>query len=464
VPAVATRAVDTTGAGDAFCGGVAAALASGQDTAGAVALGVVTAGIAIGASGSLRLLDTGIDRPGLLTAGRARAAAAVVREPHPADTELSSEPGGTADAYQIEVMAREIEMIPDVVADAVADTDGHISAMAKSLLAQGISHLYLTGCGDSAFAGRAAALAFHRHTDVAPHPRHALDLARYDARYLPPGTAVVGVSFSGRVGRTTEALVQARRLGAATYALTNSPDGQLAGAADTVVPLDVTTLGFSPGTSTYVAMLGHLLRLAAALSELTRGDSTLLRALDALPAQAARTLELTSDLARTAAEHLTGAPWTTFLGAGPNEATAMFGAAKLFEGPQQLAVSTNLEEWAHEEYFVTKAGDPVVLVNPTGAAHSRGLEILSELRYVGARPVVVSDVAPDGEPAEGELVLTLSPGVPEELSPVTAALPLSLMGFHLARLGGKQSYNFPSDAARTEHYDTIHRATIGDPA
>ena len=54
--------------------------------------------------------------------------------------------------------------------------------------------------------------------------------------------------------------------------------------------------------------------------------------------------------------------------------------------------------------------------------------------------------------------------MPEELSPVTAALPLALIGFHLAELGGKQSYNFPSEAARTEHYDTIHRATIGEPA
>jgi hypothetical protein len=41
---------------------------------------------------------------------------------------------------------------------------------------------------------------------------------------------------------------------------------------------------------------------------------------------------------------------------------------------------------------------------------------------------------------------------------------LALLGFHLAELGGKQSYNFPNDEARTEHYDTIHRATVGEPA
>ncbi|HEX9552742.1 MAG TPA: hypothetical protein VF983_06010, partial [Streptosporangiaceae bacterium] len=150
--------------------------------------------------------------------------------------------------------------------------------------------------------------------------------------------------------------------------------------------------------------------------------------------------------------------------AGPNEATARFGAAKLLEGPQLLGVATNLEEWAHEQYFVTSAGDPVVLVNPSGAGHDRGLEILSELRFVGARPVVISDRRPPAPEVAGELLLALAAGVAEELSPVTACLPLALAGFHLARLAGKRSYNFPSEAARDEHYQTIHRATIGEPA
>ena len=76
--------------------------------------------------------------------------------------------------------------------------------------------------------------------------------------------------------------------------------------------------------------------------------------------------------------------FVTFLGAGPNEATARFGAAKLFEGSQQVALATNVEEWAHEEYFITRAGDPVVVVAPTGAGLDRAWEILSELQFVGA--------------------------------------------------------------------------------
>ena len=451
VPAAEVEVADTTGAGDSFCGGVAAGLARGLSARDAVALGVATAGRAIQGTGSLRLLD---DAP----------ACTEPREPaYAAGPALPAEPVGPDDDYDIDVMRREIAMIPDVVSDTLDDADGHLHRFAKTLVEREVEHLWLSGCGDSAFAGQAAALAFQRHTALTPHPVHALDLSRYLVRALPRASAVVCVSFSGKVGRTTEAAVQARRFGHPVFALTNSHDSQLAQASDEVVPLDVVTLGFSPGTSTYVAMLGSLLRLAALVSELRGGDGGLGRSLSALPQQAARTLELCGDASVDAARLLLGRPWATYLGAGPNEATARFGAAKLFEGPQRLAVSTNLEEWAHEEYFVTQSGDAVVLVNPSGAGHDRGLEILSELRFVGAAPVVVSDVEPADRP-DGELWLPLSPGVPEELSPVTAALPLSLVGFHLAALAGKRSYNFPSEDARTEHYDTIHRATIGDPA
>ena len=88
---------------------------------------------------------------------------------------------------------------------------------------------------------------------------------------------------------------------------------------------------------------------------------------------------------------MVGARVITFLGAGPNEASAKFGAAKLFEGAQQIALSTNLEEWAHEQYFITRPGEPVVLIAPSGAAADRAAEILSELNYIEAAPIFVSD-------------------------------------------------------------------------
>ena len=537
VPAAETAVTDSTGAGDAFCGGLAAGLARGLGLVESAGLGAAVAAAAITASGSLRLLRPGVDRAGIAVTGRRLAAAAaevsgpaassvaghasasgagqvglpaagrrpaaaagaadrpgaaaapaggtaagglvhqteaVTAGPAPAGPPPAGpggDPGaaagvefGTDQRYDIEVMHREIATIPDVISDVLDDAGGQVTALAKRLAARGTRHLWLTGCGDSAFAGLAGELAFQRHSGLTAHPVHALDLARYRARVLPAGSTVIALSFSGKVGRTTEAAIQARRRGHHVVALTNAADGQLAQASDEVLPLEVTTLGFSPGTSTYVAMLGTLLRLAAALAGLRGGGSELAEHLAALPARAAATLAAAAEPAVLAAGALQPAPWVAFLGAGPNEATARFGAAKLFEGAQQLGVATNLEEWAHEEYFVTSAGDPVVLINPAGAGHDRGTEILAELRFMGTRPVVISDAPapPGGVP--GELLLPLAAGVPEELSPVTACLPAALIGFHAARLSGKRSYNFPSEAARREHYQTIHRATVGEPA
>ena len=453
VPAAQVEVVDPTGAGDSFCGGFAAGLALGDDTAGAARRGCVTAAAAIGATGSLRLLDRGGLARDLL-AGR-----------HPARVATAVRPGRDemappeADRYGIATMRREIATIPDVIACQLADPGGHVRDLGGWLAGRGIEHLYLTGCGDSAFAGLAATLAFRRHSRLRVHAVHALDFARYDVRYLPPASAVLAISYSGRVGRTIEAARQANSFGIPVIGLTGRADGQLAGTCDRILPIDVPTLGFSPGTSTYVGMLCTLIDLALRTSR-SGHDQAIRDACEHLAGQAAKTLDWCNDTAADLAARMLSGRFVTFLGAGPNEATARFGAAKLFEASQQIAVATNVEEWAHEEYFITRAADPVVVIAPAGAAQDRAWEILSELEYIGADATVVSDVEPPGWAAS----LRLATGAPEELSPVLAALPLAQLGFHLARLAGKRSYNFPSEQARDEHYATIHRATLGEPA
>jgi sugar/nucleoside kinase (ribokinase family)/fructoselysine-6-P-deglycase FrlB-like protein len=453
VPAARVEVADPTGAGDSFCGGFAAGLALGEDPAEAAWRGCATAAAAIGAAGSLRLLDrAGLARD--LLAGRPAATVRAAGRRGPAGTA-----GPDGDGYGIEIMHREIGTIPDVIAGQLADPGGHVRDLADWLAGRGIEHLYLTGCGDSAFAGQAAALAFRRHSRLRVHPVHALDFARYRVRYLPPASALLAISYSGKVGRTIEAARQAAAFGVPVIALTGRADGELAAAADRILPAEVPTLGFSPGTSTYIAMLCTLIGLARRTPRDGGGDA-LRDACEQLAGQAAKTLDWCDDTAAETASRLVAGRFVTFLGAGPNEATARFGAAKLFEASQQIALATNVEEWAHEEYFITRPADPVVVIAPSGAARDRAWEILSELEFIQADATVVADVEPPGRAAH----LRLAAGAPEELSPVLAALPLAQLGFHLARLSGKRSYNFASEQARDEHYATIHRATLGEPA
>ena len=232
-------------------------------------------------------------------------------------------------------------------------------------------------------------------------------------------------------------------------------------AARHLLPIDVPTLGFSPGTSTYLGMVSTLLDLALRWGAARGHDVSAARSVvETLPKLAAETLHANAEVARSAAALLAGRAWVSFLGGGPNEASARFGAAKLFEGPQIMGVATNTEEWAHEEYFVTDPGTPIVVVAPGGAGFSRSEEILAEMAFIRARPIVVTD-----QPVTDDVVLLpVAGGVPEEFSPVLCALPLSLLGFHLADILGKRSYNFASEEIRVEHYDTIHRLTLGDPA
>jgi SIS domain len=75
-------------------------------------------------------------------------------------------------------------------------------------------------------------------------------------------TRLSSPSPSGKTGRTIEAARQARAFGHLVAALTGTPDSPFAQAADVVLSAEISTFGFSPGTSTYIAMLVTLLTLA----------------------------------------------------------------------------------------------------------------------------------------------------------------------------------------------------------
>jgi glucosamine 6-phosphate synthetase-like amidotransferase/phosphosugar isomerase protein len=91
----------------------------------------------------------------------------------------------------------------------------------------------------------------------------------------------------------------------------------------------------------------------------------------------------------------------------------------------------------------------------------RATEILAELDFMKADSVFVSDAVPTVKPTT---LIPLAPGLPEEFSPLLAALPLSLLGYYIAKDRGQATFEFPSPEAAREHYETIHRATVAEPA
>jgi fructoselysine-6-P-deglycase FrlB-like protein/sugar/nucleoside kinase (ribokinase family) len=441
--AASARIVDVTGAGDAFCGGFVAGLAQGLDPLDAARRGTVSAAFATEGVGSLALSSV---------------------TPADAAARLHGSPATPPpdDRFDIKWMLEEIRLAPKVVADQLAALDKPLQQLAISLVRAGIDNLYMVGCGDSAFAGAAATLAFAKHAGMAAEAVHALDMARYRVRYLPENSAVLCISYSGEVGRTIEAAAQARAFGHRVIALTGHSKSPLAREATDVVALTVPSLGSTPGTISFLAMLVALFDLALQWGAARgRPIAASRAALERASELTAQTLARTEEPAARLAERLQHRAAITFIGAGPNEATARFGAAKLFEGPQLRGAATNVEEWAHGEYFISGNREPVIVVAPRGAATDRVGEILAELAFINADATLISDGPPDPDASN---VIDLAPGLPEEFSPLLAAVPLSLLAFHLARLRGKRSYNLPGPQDRKEHYETIHRITRGQPA
>lgn len=450
--------VDVTGAGDAFCGGFAAALSLDCSALEAARRAALSAACAVAGFTSLRLAEVDpTDVQNRLSHDLPSVRAISI----PFASEQIAVPGADRGiSSAIDMMRQEIAMIPGLLTDQLETLHKPLAALAQQLESEGIEHLYFTGCGDSAFAGMAAALAFQQYAGIHAESVHALDMARYRMRYLPSRSAVMGISFSGKVGRTIEAAMQARRFGQRVLALTGSADSPLAQEASAIIQLSVPTLGYSPGTSTYLAMLAALLELAVLWGELRGGPTQARSLLWQMPDLARQTLTDADEPARLLAERFASHPWITFLGAGPNLATAHFGAAKLFEGPQKLGVATNIEEWAHEEYFVSGPDTPTLLIAPSGASFDRACEILSELRFIGADAAFISDAQPPYEPRTFVPLAESS----EAFSPLLAALPLSLFAFYLSRAAGQERFAFPSPEAAREHYDTIHRVKRGEPA
>ena len=86
----------------------------------------------------------------------------------------------------------------------------------------------------------AAKLAFDELAGIPTEPMRAMEAARYGAIYQPksfPGNPLtLGISVSGTVARTREAMAIARAEGALTVAITANPDAPLAQAAENIQP------------------------------------------------------------------------------------------------------------------------------------------------------------------------------------------------------------------------------------
>ncbi|HUS80064.1 MAG TPA: SIS domain-containing protein [Armatimonadota bacterium] len=243
------------------------------------------------------------------------------------------------------------------------------------------------------------------------------------------GALVIGISQSGASPDICAVVEEARRQGAPTLAITNTPGSRLAQAAEEVIDLCAGPERSVPATKTYTAQLLAL----AMVSALLAGDETRLGALSAVPAAVAETLALNADLSRLAERYCTLGD-TTVVGRGYNLATALEVALKIKELTWLGAHPYSAADFRHGPIVVVEQGYPIVVVAPSGRTFDDMRALVDDLAARGADQIIISDR--EEVLAKARTPLRLPAGIPEWLSPIAAVVPGQLLAVHLAAARG----------------------------
>lgn len=363
-------------------------------------------------------------------------------------------------------MIAEIESIPKMIRDHFKDLDSQIRNVFSHNEILSTKKIFITGCGDSYYAGRAATLALKKWTGLPVEVAPALPAGRYELPYEPqtfPGNPLVfGISVSGGVSRTIEAMKIAKEIGATTVAITANIESDLAKSCDKIIDCSVEKFGHAPNVRSYKMSLMTLYLVGLHIAEV-QGRMTLEEA-DGIRAELfgtadviEKTLTENQDRVKKLAEEYKDHTNFHFVGHGPNLATAIFCAAKVAEATGKYAVGQDTEEWAHFEYFNNVRNDvPTFIFSPGYRGHDLAAIFVSQMKRVGRKIITV---VPEGDKSLESFSTINFPvfgKVREEFTPFVYGLVGELFSAYLADAAGATFFREGDPLYKVE---TDHRKT-----
>ena len=139
------------------------------------------------------------------------------------------------------------------------------------------------------------------------------------------------------------------------------------------------------------------------------------------------------------------------MGAGPNAVTATEGALKAKEAAYVTAEGFELEQAIHGPQVAFETEDLLIPISVQGPGQARIADFLLAMSEIGLRVWLIGE-APTAETAElfkreGWARFPICDGVnlPEELTPLLAALPVQLLAEFLAAARGTNADSFRAD-------------------
>jgi glucosamine--fructose-6-phosphate aminotransferase (isomerizing) len=306
-----------------------------------------------------------------------------------------------------------------------------IEVAAEAIRKAHIEHVLLAARGTSSHAGVYAQYVWGMHNGL------NVSLAApsmFTAYQRPPrlrNTLVVGISQSGRSPDIVAPLLEGRRQGALTLAISNAANSPLAQAADVSLDVLAGEERAVAATKSYTAQLMTIALLSAALA----ADEQRFIELAAVP-DAVATVLAREDEIRALAEHYRTIERCIVLARGYNFATALEWALKLKELAYVAADPYSSAEFQHGPIALADATLPIFAIAPhDSAVFADQLALLHRLQHEKhAERLVLSDDATARSAADRAFALPAD--VPAWLSPIVAIVPGQLFAYHLTQLKG----------------------------
>jgi fructoselysine-6-P-deglycase FrlB-like protein len=345
-------------------------------------------------------------------------------DPHPAATALQP------------AMLADIRRQADVLERLVARAPEFLRLGAERLRPGTGGRVFAFGCGDGWFAARAVAGVAREVFGLDLLAETSLAMLLREAPRASAADRAVAISMSGTVDRTNAAGAALTAAGPGYVALSNTDGAALGAGATAVASLEVPDVAaFLTGTARYSATVLGLMMLVEGAAGRTGAPLTTGSELRALIARLPAVLDAADAVLGPMARELVdvGFGGIRVLGAGSDWATADYGAAKLVKVVSAPVWSGEIEEYAHSQFWSSRADELVVLLASTPAVAQLAENTAAALKTAGQRVLAIETA---GVPVPSATYRLGLPVTPDWLSPLLMPAPLQMLAYAMALATG----------------------------
>lgn len=313
-----------------------------------------------------------------------------------------------------------------------------VEEIARAIKSREISYVFLAARGTSDNAGRYANYLFGGMNRM---PLALATPSLFTYYQLPPnlkGALVIGISQSGQSPDIVSVLREGKRQGCLTLAVTNAPNSPLAAEADFTLDIQAGPELAVAATKTYTAELMVIAMLSAAMNKDEKSWSELQK----VPAWVTETLKH-DQMISEAAQRYRFMQQCVILGRGYNYSTVFEWSLKLKELTYVEAEPYSSADFQHGPIAIVGRGFPVLAVINAGKVAESLMPLLVNLKEDRlAELLVISNM--EQALSLGQIGFSISPAIPEYLTPLVSIVPAQLFSYHLTIAKG-----FDPDKPRT---------------